>query len=199
MKLFTRAFIKDLIYIALFCGLFYILTHNSITHPKLPSSDGTWSIQLVQQPIILGIAGHNYLVLRDNNNSIKKELHGLATDPVTGDWKTLGRQKTDRLLVHEFDQTRFYSRQKKFPGVILFTGTEEVTKNIWGKSRPCKDSINALNLPYPPYGVAIGKETENSNSVAYTLAKCMGLLPQHIGLITPGWGKNLLENQTTGQ
>jgi hypothetical protein len=67
--------------------------------------------------------------------------------------------------------------------------------SVWKKTAPCKEEINDMNLPYPPYGVNIQGDTENSNSVAYTLTVCMGLDAQHLGLITPGWGKNLINSR----
>jgi hypothetical protein len=200
MKLFTTRFIKDLLLIALFGATFYILTHNPITHPNLPVISGKWSIQLMQQPIILGIAGHNYVVLRDVHNVIVDELHGLATDATTGEWKTIGRDKTDKLKVFEFNSPRYndpryFVAQKKYAGILLYEGDESSVKEKWKMALSCKEEINALNLPYPPYGVAIGHETENSNSVAYTLTRCMNLDAEHLGLITPGWGKDLLGSQ----
>ena len=155
----------------------------------------------MQQPIILGIAGHNYVVLRDNNNTIVDELHGLASDPTTGEWKTIGRSKTDKLKVFEFNTSRYntpqyFSAEKKYAGIALLKGDEQEVKNTWQKGIVCKDKINALDLPYPPYGVALGRETENSNSVAYTLTRCMLLDAEHLGLITPGWGKDLLDSRS---
>ena len=70
MKIFTSRFVKDLFLIVLFGVALYALTHNPITHPKLEDTEGVWSIQLMQQPLVFGVAGHNYLVLRDNNNKI---------------------------------------------------------------------------------------------------------------------------------
>jgi hypothetical protein len=195
MRLFTRKFVKDLATITLFGLLFYILTHNPLTHPKLPETYGMWSIQLMQQPILFGIAGHNYLVLRDANNLIQKELHGLATDITAGTWKYIGSESTDKLQVWEFNGPHFYVDQKSYPGVLLTTGTEAYIRATWDRAIPCKDAINRKNLNYPPYGVAVSGDTENSNSVSYTLMLCMGLDADHLGLLTPGWGKNLLGSQ----
>ena len=192
MKLFTSRFVKDIILIVIFGVSLYVLIHNPITHPKLPNNNGKWSIQLMQQPLVFGIAGHNYLVLRDEHNKIVEELHGLATDESVRGWKYIGDKNTDRLQVWEFSGPHFYVVQKNFIGKVLYEGNERDVMMTWNKSQECKEKINTMNIPYPPYGVNVHSDTENSNSVAYTLALCMGLDPTHLGLITPGWGKNLL-------
>lgn len=148
----------------------------------------------MQQPLILGLAGHNYLVLKNENNTIIKELHGLATDPKTGNWKYIGNEYTDELQVFEFDSPRYYVTQKNFAGIVLYQGNKDNTFSLWNRALPCKEKINALKILYPPYGVKINGDTENSNSVSYTLMLCMGLGTEHLGLLTPGWGKNLLSD-----
>lgn len=149
----------------------------------------------MQHPLLLGVAGHNYLVLRDENNVIQKELHGLATNSLTDTWKYYGTNATDKLKVWEFDDPHYYLAQKGYSGIVLYKGTKDEVEVLWSKALLCKEEINDRNYAYPPYGVKVGGDTENSNSVAYTLTLCMGLDAKHLGLITPGWGKNLLETQ----
>lgn len=191
--LFTSRFIKDLIFLGLFLMAFYILTHNSIAYPRPVRTEGLYSIRLMQYPLVLGIAGHNYLTLRDDKNTIVKELHGLATDRTTNTWKYMGRNSSDVLKVWEFSSISKYVIQKSYAGVVLHTGAKEDVEIIWNKALICKDIINAKNIPYPPFGVNVRGDTENSNSVAYTLTLCMGLSTKHIGLFTPGSTRNLLE------
>ena len=192
MRLFTRQFVKDIFTIALFLGAFYLLVNNPLTHPKPVEKYGVWSIQLMQQPIVFGIAGHNFLTLRDEKNTIVGELHGLATNAKTGKWKYIGNNETDKLQVWYFKNSYEYVTQKKFSGIVLFTGEKDEANKLWNKALACKEKINKQELLYPPYGVNLSGDTENSNSVAYTLTFCMGLDAEHLGLITPGWGKNLL-------
>jgi hypothetical protein len=149
----------------------------------------------MQQPLLFGIAGHNYLVLRNDNNTIVKELHGLATDARTGAWRYVGVRNTDILKVWEFNGPHFYLGQKQFAGVMLHNGTEGDVMTLWNKAEECIGPINDKHIPYPPLGIKVTGDTENSNSVAYTLALCMGLDTEHLGLITPGDGKNLLGSQ----
>ena len=146
----------------------------------------------MQYPLLLGLAGHNYLVLRDSRNGIISELHGLATDVTTKKWKITGINRSDILQAWEFTNQNEFITKKTYPGIVLFNGKETDAKEFWGKATLCKDIINQKNIPYPPLGFTLRKDTLNSNSVAYTLVTCMGLSTYHIGLITPGETKNLL-------
>jgi hypothetical protein len=192
--LFTRRFIKDLSFSVVFVLFIYAITHNPITHPTPKPKSGNWSIQLMQQPLLFGLAGHNYLVLRDDNGTIKKEIHGLATDVGTHTWKYVGIKQSDLLHVWEFNGPHFYLAEKNFPGIILHEGDMDDVMDVWGKGESCIEPINNLHLSYPPLGVTLKGDTENSNSVAYTVTLCMGLDQEHLGLITPGDRKNLLES-----
>lgn len=150
----------------------------------------------MQQPLIFGIAGHNFLTLRNEKNAIVGELHGLATDRVTGTWKYVGNDSKDQLRVWYFRNPHEYITQKNYSGKVLAKGNKNNVIVLWQKALVCKDRINEKDIAYPPYGVTMQGDTENSNSVAYTLALCMGLdvSTEHLGLITPGWGKDLLEH-----
>lgn len=195
MKIFTPQFTKDILLIAVFIAFFYLLTHNPFFYPKPEPTPGAWSIQLMQHPLVLGLAGHNYLVLRNPNETIIQELHGLATDSTTGEWKYIGADKTDILTVWKFDGSKKYLAEKRFPGIILAEGDEQKVRTLWEQADACKNIINQKKLSYPRFGVSFLQETENSNSVAYTLALCMEVDIRHIGLITPGSRNNLLDTQ----
>lgn len=149
----------------------------------------------MQQPLVFGLAGHNYLALRNEDMKIIKELHGLATDSYNGIWKYVGFSSSDILQVWEFNGPHFYLAEKRFSGVILHEGSQDEVEALWKNGEQCVAPINKKRIPYPPFGVTVKGDTENSNSVAYTLALCMGLDTKHLGLITPGEGKNLLEEQ----
>lgn len=192
-RLFTNRFIKDLVYSALFLAFLYGVTHNPITRPMPKPTPGNWSIQFMQHPLLFGFAGHNYLTLRDTKGAVISELHGLATDPNTGNWKYVGSQPSDILQVWEFQNGRYYLSGKSFPGIILREGKEEDMKTLWAMAHACVEPINQKKISYPPYGISFRNETTNSNSVAYTLARCMGLDTRHVGIITPGSTKDLLK------
>lgn len=195
MPLFTPQFIKDLFWSVILMFTLYGLINNPIVHPLTQPLPGNWSIELRQHRLLFGIAGHNYLVLRNQDGDIISELHGLATDPITKTWKYVGTRETDQLKVWQFDSPRNYEANKKSPGIVLKEGTKEETLTLWIKAEKCKKDINEKNLPYPPLGVAVRGDTENSNSVAYTLSLCIGADVTHIGWITPGSQKNLLDTK----
>lgn len=185
---------KDLVIIFFFGGCFFALTHNPVVRPTPTIIPGEWSIELRQMPLALGIAGHNYLALRNGEGVIVSQLHGLPTDIITGEWKYVGRNKTDVLKVWEFEENNPNEELGRGGGVALITTNEPEVKELWRKAKYCGDELNVQQLPYPPFGVSLREDTRNSNSVAYTLTACMGLAAKHIGLFTPGWGVNLLEN-----
>lgn len=148
---------------------------------------------MMQHPLVFGVAGHNFLTLRDSQNEIVKELHGLPTNSKTGTWKYIGTDPNDILQVWEFDGPREYMAEKQYPGITIYEGEKEDVLAVWERRRSCQEKINSLKVKYPPYGFNIRGDTENSNAAAYTLIQCMGLDARRIGLITPGWGTNLLQ------
>lgn len=184
---------RDFLWSGIFIFFIYGVTHNPIVRPTPNPTPGNWSIQFMQRPLVFGLAGHNYLALRNEESGIVSELHGLATDMATGQWKYIGSSPEDVLQVWQFHNARYYLAEKKFPGIILKEGTEDELISIWNKAVSCKEPINQKRIPYPPYGFSLRNETTNSNSVAYTLATCMGLAARHIGIWTPGATMNLLE------
>lgn len=191
-ELFTRQFVRDLIWGTVILFILYALVHNPLTRPKARATEGNWSIHFMQHPLVFGLAGHNYLALYDAKGTIVAELHGLATDPTTGEWRYIGTRSTDLLKVWEFDASKYYLAAKNLPGLVLAEGTMENVASLWNKARACKEPINERSISYPSFGFSIKNETINSNSVAYTLTKCMGLDTRHIGLITPGSKLDLL-------
>ncbi|MEZ0208624.1 MAG: hypothetical protein ACAH17_00400 [Candidatus Paceibacterota bacterium] len=190
--IFTNQFTKDFFYSVIFLVSVYAITHNPIVRPVPVPAEGNWSIQFMQHPLVFGLAGHNYLALRDSNGVIVSELHGLATDPATGKWKYVGTNPTDILQVWEFESGRYYLAEKEFPGIIISQGAQRSITELWNQALACKDPINQEKIGYTPYGFSFKNETINSNSVAYTLAKCMGFDTRHVGLWTPGATMNLL-------
>lgn len=190
-RLLSNHITRDFLWSSIVIFTMYGITHNPVVRPMPEATPGLWSIQFMQHPLIFGLTGHNYLALRDENGDIVSELHGLATD-TAGKWKYIGSSPTDTLQVWQFPNPRYYLAEKKFPGIILKEGNREELYSIWSQAAACKTEINAKNIPYPPYGFSIKNETTNSNSVAYTLAACMGLPTRHIGVFTPGATMNLL-------
>lgn len=192
MKLFTPRFIKDLLLSVLFFILYYGLTHNTLVYPVTPLYKGVWSIEKLQYPLAMRLAGHNYLALRNTEGVIVAELHGLATDERTNTWKYVGTGNQEVLKVWEFDTSIFGTTKNILPGIVLRSGDKAMILELWDKARDCKNRINEKNIPYPPLGISL-YETENSNAVAYTLTKCIGAENKHIGIIVPGEKTDLLK------
>lgn len=188
--------IKDLVISALFLVFIYAITHNPYMYPRPLPEAGNWSIQKLQHPLFFGLAGHNYVVLKDAEGTIISELHGLATDRESNAWKYIGTNESDILKVWQFEGPRYYLAEKNFPGLIIAEGDKDQMEILWALALACKESINAKNISYPPYGFRLQDETDNSNSVAYTLSLCMGLDARHLGLFTPGARNNLLRELT---
>ena len=191
-RIFANQFSRDSLYSLICIVILYGITHNPIVRPMPHPTLGNWSIQYMQHPLLFGFAGHNYLALRDADGAIIQELHGLATDASMGTWKYVGTNPTDILQVWQFDGGQYYLSEKDFPGIIMDQGSKTDMLSVWNKAVACKDPINKENIHYPPYGISFKNETVNSNSVAYTLAKCMGFDAGHIGIFTPGATMDLL-------
>ncbi len=195
MPVVTFHFVKDLIFSLVFLVGVYFLVHNPITQPTPEYHLGMWSVETLQHPLLLGLAGHNYLILRNDKGQIVSELHGLATDASTGTYKYFGTKKTDELKVWEFSSIRYSMKEYQFPGVVLTQGDVSTTLTLWGLAKNCMAEINKKDILYSLYGINLLGTTENSNSATYTLAQCMGLDIRHIGIFTPGSQTDLLESR----
>lgn len=193
-SIFLSNVAKDAILSFVFLLFLYGSTHNQFTHPTPKPKPGNWSIQKMQHPLFFGFAGHNYLALRDPLGDIVYELHGLATDTGTGEWKYIGNTGKETLKVWEFEGPRDYFAEKHYPGVILAEGNKEDMMQLWEEARGCKDKINQKTYAYPAYGFSLKSQTTNSNSVAFTLIKCINKSARYMGIIVPGEGRNLLGN-----
>jgi hypothetical protein len=191
MKLFTKRFVKDLFLIGIFSLMYYVLTHNAYVYPKLENKVGSWSIEMSQRPLALRLAGHNFLVLRNDKGEVVSELHGLATDVKTNTWKHVGMGNEEVLKVWEFDKENARSINGDFPGITLISGTSESMLKLWDEARVCAESINKEEIKYPAFGISTSNTT-NSNAVAYTLTKCMNIEMKNFGLIVPGRYTDLL-------
>lgn len=150
---------------------------------------GDYSIVKAQLPV-LGLGGHNLLVLLDPDGNVVAELDGEAAD-ANGNSKPIGYLPSDRLLVNEHigGKEGFYSPD--LDKTTIASGDQKTIMNFWNAAKAARDQINRLSLQYPAFGFG-----NNSNSVASTLIAAMGLNDAPIpGLprLTPGAGSILLE------
>ncbi|MEJ7745653.1 MAG: calcium-binding protein [Luteimonas sp.] len=139
-------------------------------------------------PGIGNVAGHNYLVLLDPNGNVVSEINGLATGS-DGTIRPIGIFPSDRLKVY-VSLANFYDPDHS--QATLFSGSLEEVTGRWEQARQAADVLNSMNLPYPPIGIvgAMG----NSNAVATTLTKAMGLKkPDFEDRITPTDGRDFFD------
>ena len=139
---------------------------------------------------LLGLFGHNLLVMLDATGTVIAELDGLASSK-TGRIKPVGYLPSDRLKVYQFSTAYLYRHQQ--PRVVLYKGSRLEVQRRWAAALRGKDAVNARGLAYPLFGLG-----RNSNSVTSTLIACMGLYELAIpnGKPAPGEGHLLLPRET---
>lgn len=193
MQIFKNKITKDFFWSSIFILFIYGIINNPVTHPMSKIDNGEWYIEQIQKPLFFGVAGHNFLALRDSNGNIVSELHGLATNETTGQTKFVTLNTEEKLKVWEFKKPKYNSLENNFASKILAEGNEQNIISIWNKAVDCAAQINKEDIPYPSFGINLKNKTGNSNSVAYTLSLCMGINTGHLGIISPGDKLNLLE------
>jgi hypothetical protein len=164
--------------------------------PASAHNPDEWHIELRRLPI--RHRGHAVLVLRGPNGEME-ELNGVAKSRHTGDLTDLG-----------FDGAQLYAtKDKRYaagsePIAIVASGSRDQIRNgLWARAERAAEEINDQNFDYKAHDPAYefggsGGEIQNSNSVAYTLSRAMGLDPDKIvreaGVERrfSGWGRDLL-------
>ncbi len=217
--------LKDIMVISLTMSLVYIALNNSYVRPSLQLSQGSsvWSIDKREHKLLMGLSGHNYLELVDNNNKVISQIHGFAYDPINGEIVERATRSGYKLKVFVFDYNYYkvndyYLKENNnknivkyntynennikisnandidmtLPGTELYSGDMSSTLVIWAKAKLCAAEIDNQDIDYPRYGFKIINETENSNSVAHSIANCSGLSDTPVGLLTPGSNTNLI-------
>lgn len=154
---------------------------------------------------VVGVASHNYWVLRAPDGTAMAELHGLATDRGTGRAVPIGTDERrhslriwhlahDRELAAESGDTptrESYIRQgQQFHTVI--TGNREEVLARWSAGVAAREPLNELDLDYPNHGFKMFGDTVNSNSAYRTLGEVMGVPVRGFGgVIEPGIGNRM--------
>lgn len=85
----------------------------------------------------------------------------------------IGYLPSDRLKFVQDEGARFYDSSQ--PQQVVFSGTQTEVAKLWSAAVACGMEINGKNIPYPFIGLFGGLNGANSNSVATTLLKCMGI------------------------
>ena len=123
---------------------------------------------------ICRVASHNFWVLRNEDDQVISELHGLATDRVTNRFKPIGIFN-DRLGFYEFKRAdnapSFISDKQK--SVTIFQGYKEEALACWNKAAFQVKELNKKDINYSPFGI-FGFPVANSNSAYHLFAHFMG-------------------------
>lgn len=149
-----------------------------------------FTIEFAELPIVMGAAAHNYIVLKDDQGRILREMHGLATGS-DGQPKEIGWLSTDKIVVYE----RSYSLFENPDGAraTVFSGSEAQAFALWERAQQAMLLVNEQNIPYSTFGFSIFSDTKNSNAAASTLMAAMGLAEPNLSWkLDPGSGVMLL-------
>jgi len=148
------------------------------------SGTGYYQIE-AQSYDILGVASHDFWVLRDPDGNIVQELHGLATDPETGEILTIGTIGDE---LQFYDPPHKYGDTYSSDSSVMYQGTEADVRARWDAATNSMDYLNSLHLPYTPLGVIDPIDNIiNSNSAYHILGDIMGVpIKDFDGVIEPG-------------
>ena len=161
-----------------------------------PDSD-KWRIELRRHPIFH--RGHAVLALVDPDGETVDELNGMAQSRNTNEIVPMGVDGM-RLVVTEKPQ--FPEAQPI--GVLAAGSYDDIVKDRWTRGVAAARQITARDYDYKGHDPAYefggsGGEIQNSNSVAYTLGRAMGLDSDAVlgrsgtERRFSGWGRNLLD------
>lgn len=137
---------------------------------------------------VVGVASHNFLVLRDGEGRALAELHGLATDRKTSEFIPIGTDEEKHSLrvwhfAHDADYAKSigvnanaatFIQADQDQRTMLTAGKEEVLAR-WNAAVVAKDPLNALDRDYPSLGFKMDGGTVNSNAAYRTLSEIMGV------------------------
>lgn len=160
---------------------------NDLSNISNNQDNNNWHIYKKEHKILLGISGHTFLELANNKNEVVEQIHGFAYDSVNDQMIETAVKSGLKLRVFNFDYD-FYKDEIgfDFPAIELMSDNSTSTLEVWNKAKACGELINQKDINYPRYGFKIISETENSNSVAHSIANCAGLMDRQIGLLSPG-------------
>ena len=186
----AKELLRKAITLVLFIFIYYAVTNNRMVKPLTTPIAGKWSIEKAQSSLAFGLASHNYLILRNAEGNVERELHGTPIEK-DGSFKRIALTSGDTLHVLEFAYPLYGERSYRPSAVTVFSGNKEEVHTKWNEGLVCLKNINTKEIPYPPFGINIESDTLNSNSVATTLLSCMSLPSPQVGLLTPG-SQNLI-------
>jgi hypothetical protein len=137
------------------------------------SDPGKWHIELKYLPI--GHRGHAFLALVNDKGDVAGELHGLSYSKHTGERMVMGVDGSD-LVAKDYKKLEFGGKTISTVGA----GSREEMEKLWARGIQTAEAINSKKFDYKAHDPAYefggdGGQIQNSNSVAFTLGKAMGL------------------------
>lgn len=166
---------------------------------------GDWKIEIKYPPI--AHRGHAFLALVDQDGKVVRELHGLARSKHTGQLVPMGMDGAD-LEVEDYKRQPGADRGRLNGKIsyiaIVASGSKDEMEKTWSRGARAGAAINAKKFDYkahdPSYELGTdGGQIQNSNSVAFTLGKAMGLdlsrTLRDAGMTRTfsGWNRDLLD------
>ncbi|GAB7533369.1 hypothetical protein PS3A_57850 [Pseudomonas sp. 3A(2025)] len=160
---------------------------------------------------ILGVAGHNYWVLRDEHGHALAQLHGLATERRTGQAVPIGtNQARHSLRAWHYPHDAAYAKsigapvnrtsfiRDNQPSCTVIIGDKDEILARWNTAVNAVSAFNAQDLNYPNYGFNLLRDTVNSNSAYRTFGELMNVsVPGFPGRFEPGIGNRILSPERT--
>ena len=164
-----------------------------------------YTIEARSLPVV-GLASHNFWVLRDENNVAIAELHGLATDRITGRPVPIGTDP-DRfsLRIWHYPHDPDYAASLGVPAdAASYIGNSDPVSTVlagdrdevmarWNAAVASIEPINRLDIDYPAMGIQPFGRTINSNSAYRTLGEIMGVSIENVpGRMEPGVNNRMI-------
>ncbi|MGZ4955800.1 MAG: hypothetical protein ACXV8Q_11860, partial [Methylobacter sp.] len=131
---------------------------------------------------IVGVAAHDFWVLRDEKGKVLGQLHGLATN-IENKIKPIGIMG-DKLKFYHFgsraillglkpncDLNYIKAGQKS---KLIFSGSSADVLDRWDNAVKALPYLNDLEVPYTPFAI-LGLAPINSNTAYTLLGKLMGI------------------------
>lgn len=160
-------------------------------------NQGGWRIELRYKSI--AHRGHAFLALVNDQGEVERELHGLSRSRNTGEQVAMGMDGSELFVADGAGQ--------RMDGKVIATvasGSPEELWRLWSRGARAGAAVNTRNYDYkahdPSYELGTdGGQIQNSNFVAFTLGKAMGLDLDRVlkekGMTRTfsGWGRDLLD------
>lgn len=143
---------------------------------------------------------HNYLVFYDDQGEVVGEFHGLAQNPITGNFVGFGRS-SDYLRAVPYTGKKWYRDGEAEQ--TLWQGPYDEATARWQAAEAAHDEINRRNLTYNFWGSDLNGPRDwdapvpdviagNSNSVNRALISAMGFREPSMPTMAPGRENQLL-------